>query len=157
MATYKLKDGATVSDSMSFTFDGIQYPENWIKLSTAADRKRIGLTGPLPEPPWYDQQFYWGPDQPKDHAELVELYCGYVRLNANALLRDTDWQVIREADNGTPVSADVKAWREAIRLASNEKAIYLGTTNSTEELAAYVTGTEYPTWPSIAAAGVPVS
>ena len=133
---------------MSFTFNGIQYPENWIRLSTQPDRDRIGLTGPLPEPPWYDQQFYWGPGLPKDHAELVELYSGYVRLNANALLRDTDWQVIREADNGTPVPVEVKEWRESIRTACSEKIIHIGTCVDVDELAAYITGSEYPVWPT---------
>jgi hypothetical protein len=105
----------------------------------------------------FDQRFYWDTGVPKDHAQLVEQWISQTRTTAGTLLAPTDWQVIREADNGTPVPADVKTWREAIRLACNEKVIYLGTTNSTEELAAYVTGGEYPTWPSIATAGLPVS
>ena len=147
MATYQLPDGKTVSDSMSFTYNGIKYPENWIRLSTKEDRKHIGLTGPLPEPAWYDQQFYWGPDQPKDHAELVELYCGYVRLNANALLRETDWQVIREADNGTVINPDIKALREDIRLVAGTKIAEIDATADTDELAAYITSVDYTTWP----------
>ena len=148
MSTYQLPNGITVSDSMAFTYDDIQYPENWIRLSTEEDRERIGLTGPLPEPPWYDQQFYWGPDQPKDHAELVELYCGYVRLNANAKLRDTDWMVIREADNGTVIDPDIKTLREEIRLAAGTKIAAITATTTTDELAAYITGPDYPVWPS---------
>ena len=141
---------------MAFTYDGIQYPENWIRLSTEEDRERVGLTGPLPEPPWYDQQFYWGPDQPKDHAELVELYCGYVRLNANAQLRETDWMVIREADNGTVIDPDIKTLREDIRLATGTKIAAIIATTTTDELAAYITGAEYPVWPSDAVEPVAV-
>lgn len=148
MATYQLPNGITVSDSMAFTYDDIQYPENWIRLSTEEDRENIGLTGPLPEPPWYDQQFYWGPDQPKDHAELVDLYCGYVRLNANAQLRDTDWMVIREADNGTVIDPAIKTLREDIRLAAGTKIAAITATTTTDELAAYITGPDYPVWPS---------
>jgi hypothetical protein len=148
MSTYQLPNGTTVSDSMAFTYDDIQYPENWIRLSTEEDRENIGLAGPLPEPPWYDQQFYWGPDQPKDHAELVKLYCGYVRLNANAQLRDTDWMVIREADNGTVIDPDIKTLREDIRLAAGTKIAAINATTTTDELAAYITGPDYPVWPS---------
>jgi hypothetical protein len=163
MATYQLPNGTTVSDSMSFTHDGIQYPENWIRLSTELDRERIGLSGPLPEPPWYDQQFYRGPDQPKDHAELVKLYCGYVRLNANAQLRNTDWMVIREADNGTVIDPAIKTLREEIRLAAGAKNAAITATTDTAELASYITGPTYPTWPpyadpdSVDAAGDSVS
>ena len=141
---------------MAFTYDDVQYPENWIRLSTEEDRERVGLTGPLPEPPWYDQQFYWGPDQPKDHSELVELYCGYVRLNANAQLRDTDWMVIREADNGTVIDPDIKALREDIRLAAGTKIAAITATTTTDELAAYITGADYPVWPSDAVEPVAV-
>jgi hypothetical protein len=148
MATYQLPNGQTVSDSMAFTYDDIHYPENWIRLSTEEDRERVGLTGPLPEPPWYDQQFYWGPDQPKDHSELVQLYCGYVRLNANAQLRDTDWMVIREADNGTVIDPAIKTLREDIRLATGTKITAITATTTTDELAAYITGADYSVWPS---------
>ena len=153
MATYKLPNGKLVSDDMAFTWNGIQYPSNWIKLSTQVDRVAIGLEGPLPAPPWYDQQFYWGYDNegkliPKDHAELVTLYCGYCRMNANALLRDTDWLVIRETDNGTPVPAEWRTWRESIRTATGVKIDAIETTTTTDELAAYITGADYPVWPS---------
>jgi hypothetical protein len=43
---------------MAFTLVGIQYPSNWLLLSTEQDRSQRNITGPLPEPPWYDQQFY---------------------------------------------------------------------------------------------------
>ena len=151
MATYKLPNGKLVSDDMAFTWNGIQYPSNWIKLSTQVDRVAIGLEGPLPAPPWYDQQFYWGYDNegkliPKDHAELVTLYCGYCRMNANALLRDTDWMVIREADNGTVISQDWKDWRESIRVAVGVKNAAIAATADTDELAAYITGPDYNAW-----------
>ena len=151
MATYKLPNGKLVSDDMAFTWNGIQYPSNWIKLSTQVDRVAIGLEGPLPAPPWYDQQFYWGYDNegkliPKDHAELVTLYCGYCRMNANALLRDTDWMVIREADNGAEVPLEVKAYRQMIREKCGIKLTAIEATTTTEELAAYITGPDYPVW-----------
>jgi len=152
MATYKLPSGKTVSDDMAFTWDGIQYPGNWIKLSTQEDRDRIGLEGPLAPPPWYDERFYCGYDKdgkliPKDHAELVAMYCSYVRANANAILRDTDWVIIREADNGKPADPALKQWREDIRLATGVKNAAIAATADTDELAAYITGTEYPIWP----------
>jgi hypothetical protein len=50
MASYLLPDGRTVSDSMAFTLVGIQYPSNWLLLSTEQDRSQRNITGPLPEP-----------------------------------------------------------------------------------------------------------
>jgi hypothetical protein len=56
--------------------------------------------------------------------------------------------VVREIDNGTAMSADWKVWREDVRLATNAKVLSIGETVDTAELAAYITGTEYPTWPA---------
>jgi hypothetical protein len=148
MATYQLPNGTTVSDLMAFTYDDIHYPENWIRLSTEEDRERIGLTGPLPEPPWYDQQFYWGPDQPKDHGELVELYCGFVKLNANAILRETDWYITRFSETGLAAPQSVLDRRSEVRVLSNQKETFLRSTASTQELAEYVTSPEYSRWES---------
>lgn len=151
MATYQLPDGTQLSDSMPFRWQGVQYPDNWIRLSTEEDRERIGLEGPLPEPEPYDQVFYWGPDQPKDHGQLVEEYSGHVRRNASALLSDTDWMVIRKADTGVPLDPAVAAWRQAVRVAAGEKVSAVEATTSTEGLAAYIRGEEYPVWPELEA------
>jgi hypothetical protein len=152
-----LLDGKPLSPDVAFTAtnadgDSIQYPANWLRLSSPEERLAIGITE-QPDPPAVDQRFYWDTGIPKDHGQLVEQWIGQTRTTAGTLLAPTDWQVIREADNGTAVPADVKAWREAIRLACNEKVIYLGTTSSTDELAAYVTGAEYPVWPTVNTAG----
>jgi len=155
MATYQLPDGRTVSTDMAFTLDEIQYPSNWLALSTPEDREERGIEGPLPEPTWYDQRFYWGPDQPKDHAQLVAQYSEYVRMNANAMLRETDWMVIREADTGKPCPAPIRTWREDIRNLVQTKTSAIDDCATVEELAAFVTGTnsedptsDYSYWPS---------
>ena len=148
MASYELPDGRTVSDSMAFTLDDIQYPSNWMLLSNEQDRIDRGITGPLPEPPWYDQQFYWGPNQPKDHAQLLQEYIGHVKRNAGAMISQTDWMVTRSAEpGGKPVSQQVLDYRAAIRAASDAKEAAIEATTITEELAAFITSPEYSSWP----------
>ena len=149
---YQLPDGRTLPMDSPWEYDGINYPANWLRLSTQLDRDRLGIVW-VPDPAPYDQRFYWGYDQdghliPKDHGELCKLWIGNTRQTANSLLTPTDWQVVREADNGTAMDADWKAWRESVRHAANEKVLYIGTTNDTDELAAYITGTAYPVWPN---------
>ena len=149
-----LLDGKRLPLDKAFTHAGIQYPKNWLRLTTLAEKEAIGITEvPDPPNPSYDQRFYWGYDAdghliPKDHAELVKLWISNTRQTANSLLTPTDWMVVREADNGTTVNPDWKMWREAVRHAANEKVLYIGTTNDTPDLAAYITGTAYPVWPN---------
>jgi len=151
MATYQLPDGRTVSTEMAFTLNQIQYPSNWLILSTAEDRAERNIEGPLPEPAWYDQRWCWGYDEEgkliwKDHAPLVKEYIDHVRRNANAILRETDWQVIREVDNLTPVSNDIKTSRQNIRILCGNKVTNIGITTTTGELATYVTSPQYSSW-----------
>jgi hypothetical protein len=160
-------DGKPLAPDVAFTHDDIQYPANWLRLSTLEQKKAIGITE-VPDPPTWDQRFYWGYDEhgdliPKDHGQLVEQWIGQTRTTAGTLLVPTDWQVIRQADNGVEMSASVKELREEIRLAAGAKNAEITATADTAELAAYITGTDYPTWPPYAdpdpvdATGDPVS
>jgi hypothetical protein len=155
-------DGKPLAPDVAFTHAGIQYPANWLRLSTLEEKEAIGITE-VPDPAFYDQRFYWGPDLPKDHAQLVEQWTSQTRTTAGTLLVPTDWQVIRQADNGVEMSASVKELREEIRLAAGAKNAEITATADTAELAAYITGTDYPTWPPYAdpdpvdATGDPVS
>jgi hypothetical protein len=147
-------DGKPLSPDVAFTHAGIQYPANWLRLSSAKQRKDIGITE-VPDPPTWDQRFYWGYDEhgdliPKDHTQLVEQWTTQTRTTAGTLLAPTDWQVIRQSDNGVEMSASVKELREEIRLAAGAKNAEIAATADTDELAAYITGPDYPTWPPYA-------
>jgi hypothetical protein len=156
-----LLDGRPLSPDCAFSHNGINYPANWLRRSTLEEKEAIGITE-VPDPPYYDQRFYWGYDDkgdliPKDHGQLVEQWIYQTRTTAGTLLAPTDWQIIREIDNSTAIDPKIKTWREDIRLACNEKVIYIGTTNDTFELAAYITGVVYPVWPHDPYAPGPVS
>ena len=145
-------DGKPLSPDRAFTHDGIQYPANWLRLSTLAEKEAIGITE-VPDPAPYDQRFYWGYDAdghliPKDHTQLVEQWTNQTRATANTLLAPTDWIIIREADNGKAADPALKQWREDIRLATGTKNAAIAATVNTPELAAYITGADYPVWPS---------
>jgi hypothetical protein len=151
MATYQLPDERTVSDSMAFTLDGIQYPNNWLLFSSEAERTARGITGPLAAPADYDQRFYWGPNNPKDHGQLQNEYIGHVKRNVASLLSDTDWYLTRQAETGASAPAAVLAYRTALRTASNDKQASIRATTAVAGLVAYITGADYPAWPSNAA------
>ncbi len=127
---------------------GIQYPANWLRSSSPDERAAIGITEE-PEPAPYDQRFYWSQELPKDHPQLVEQWVAQTRTTANTLLAPTDWQVIREADNGTVMSAETKAERQRIRTASNGRVNALTATTTTEDLAAYICSPAYSDWSPI--------
>lgn len=146
-------DGKPLSPDSAFTTpDGTQYPANWLRLATPDERAAIGITEE-PDPPSYDERFYRGYDAdgnliPKDHGQLVEQWTQQTRTTAGTLLAPTDWMVIRQADNGTEMPLDWKLWRELVRIKTGEKVTAINATTTTDELAAYITGADYPIWPS---------
>jgi hypothetical protein len=142
-----LLDGRPLSPDVAFTHAGIQYPANWLRLASPEEREAIGITE-VPDPAPYDQRFYWGPGLPKDHTQLVEQWVAQTRTTANTLLAPTDWVIIREADNGKPADPLLKTWREDIRLATGVKVGVIRDTLDTDDLAAYITGANYPVWPA---------
>lgn len=139
-------DGQPLSPDVAFTHDGIQYPANWLRLATPEEREAIGVEE-LPDPEPYDQRFYWGPGLPKDHGELVTLWTQQTRTTAGTILTPTDWMVVREMDNGTSVPDAYREWRQSVRGASEAKVAAITATATTDELAAYITGADYPVWP----------
>lgn len=152
-------DGKPLPLDVPFSHGGTLYPANWLRLSSLQDRNAIGITEQSgPEP--YDQRFYWGWSAsgtliPKDHEGLVTLWTSKTKNTANTLLAPTDWMLIREYDNGTPVESGTRTWRQEVRLASESKVTTLALTTNTSGLADYVTYTspsggatfDYNYWP----------
>ena len=111
-----LLNGNPLSPDSPFTTpEGRKFPANWLRLATPAERLAVGITE-VSDPPYYDQRFYWGIDDkgqliPKDHAQLVTQWVSQTRTTSNTLLTPSDWQIVRQSDNGTPIDANVKTWR----------------------------------------------
>jgi hypothetical protein len=138
-------NGQPLSPDVAFTHDGIQYPANWLRLASPEERAAIGITE-VPDEPTYDQRFYWGPNFPKDHAQLVEQWVKQTKATAGSLLAQSDWYITRASETGLQAPQSVLNRRAEIRTLSNSKEAFLEATTTTDELAAYVTGPNYSDW-----------
>ena len=137
-----------LSYDRAFTHADIQYPANWLRLSSLEERNALGITEVAEAPSW-DQKFYWGVDNPKDHAQLVEQWVSQVKQTAGSMLSQTDWYVIRLSDSAKPVPTSVQLERSEIRRFSDEKEAAIEATTTTEELAAYVTSAAFTLWEEV--------
>jgi hypothetical protein len=121
-------DGRSLAlDTPFTTWDGTQYPANWLRLASPEERSNIGIYESI-DPIPYDQAFYWGWDNdnkliPKDHAQLVQQWVATVKQTANTLLANTGWYIERLNDpsSGKPVPQSVLDRRAEIRDLSNAK------------------------------------
>ena len=131
--------------------DGIQHPSNWMLWDDATKAVK-GLVWE-DDAASFDGRFYWSAGVAKslddvnevdednnpvlddDGEQVVTLglksnAIATVKAQAGGLLAPTDWMVVRSAENGTDIPADVLAYRAAVRAASGtiEAAITAVTT-----------------------------
>jgi len=131
--------------------DQIQHPSNWM-LWDDATKAAKGLVWEDDVDNSFDGRFYWsagvakslddvnevdenGDPLMQDGEQVVTLglksqAIATVKAQAGGLLAPTDWMVVRSAENGTDIPANVLAYRAAVRLASEtiETAITAVTT-----------------------------
>ena len=112
-----LLNGNPLQLDVPFTHDEIQYPANWLRLSTPEEKAALGITD-APEPEYYDDRFYWGVDNPKDLDGLKAQWVAQVNLTAYSFLVQTDWMVVRKAETAVDVPAETLTYRAAVRAAA---------------------------------------
>jgi hypothetical protein len=113
-----LLNGTPLPPDQPFEHDGVQYPSNWLRLASEADKAAIGITE-QPDPVRPDDRFYWvdGNNQgtPKDLTELKAQWTKQVDQIAYSLLLPTDWMVVRKSEANVEIPAATTTYRAAVR------------------------------------------
>ena len=133
--------GQTIKYDRAWTHPdtGVQYPANWLRLTSLAEKQAVGLVEVTTSPDQvYDQRFYWNSSTPKqlnDEAILDEdgNDTGKVQTGlktqwkntqdeiAASLLAPSDWRIIKAKETGTNIPSVWKTYRAAIRTACNTR------------------------------------
>ena len=125
-----LLNGKPLAVDVPFTYGDVHYPANWLRLSTAQEKKDIGITE-VADAPVYDGRFYNGDgsakalDDTKETKDGVEYtYLGVKsvlkaqeKATAGSLLAKYDWYVIRKAETSKAIPTTIKTYRTAVRTA----------------------------------------
>lgn len=144
-------DGKPLPVDAAFAHNDIQYPANWLRLSTWEEKQAIGITEE-PDPERYDDRFYWGPGNPKqledeiftsEDGETTWTQRGLkynvvqqIKATAHNLLAPTDWAVLRQLLKNVGMSAHIENFRNAVVDASNQFETQVNACTTVEELAA---------------------
>jgi hypothetical protein len=130
-------NGKSLALDVAFTTGGINYPANWLRLTTLAEKNAIGITE-VAGPAWYDQRFYWGVDNPKALADLKALWIENQKLTASSLLSKTDWMITRYSETTTAVPSSTTTYRSSVRTQCKDREDQITACDSTDELAALI-------------------
>ncbi len=147
-------DGKPLPIDVAFTADGINYPANWLRLTTLDEKKAIGITE-VSDAPTYDQRFYWSVSQAKqleDKTEKVDgvdvkveglksKWIAQQKVTAGSFLEKYDWYVIRKLEETTDIPATVSKYRDDVRTACAARETQIKGATDVTALKALVDGT----------------
>ena len=106
----------TLPIDVAFSSNGVNYPANWLRLTTLDEKKAIGITE-VSDSVTYDQRFYWSPNKAKALAGLKTNWITQQKNTANALLSPYDWYIIRKLEESKDIPGAVSKYRDDVRTA----------------------------------------
>ena len=150
-----VKDGAVVrefSRPTAFTYEGYQYPRNWIQNATNAEKSAIGLvevtiSGKPKDGEYYDNILSankvesdgsvtrtWS-STAKTLSDLQTIKILSTKESAKSQLDPTDWYVVRKSEVGTAFSDEISAYRTAVRTCYGNLKTAINAASDVDELA----------------------
>jgi len=123
---YLSTDGQYIQEGTPFTIDGVQYPANWLNLSTPEEKTALGLEEVVATNSPANDQYYWVSTElsgatltyvntPKDLTSVKTSAINQVLANAYSLLQPNDWMVVKAFETSTAINADWNTWRASVR------------------------------------------
>jgi len=138
-----LLNGKPLAVDVAFSHNDINYPANWLRLSSAQEKTALGITE-VADAPIFDSRFYWGDGTAKalddvnevdengdplldeNGNQVVTLGVKSVlkaqeKATAGSLLARYDWYVVRKAEKSTAIPTAITTYRDAVRTACNTR------------------------------------
>ena len=157
-------DGNPLAVDVPFTVGDINYPANWLRLSTADEKTALGITE-VADSPTYDSRFYNGDGSAKTLTDTNEVdENGDPVLDSNgdqvvtlgvksvlkaqekniagSLLAKYDWYVVRKAEKSTAIPTAITTYRDAVRTACNTRETEIDACSDTAALVTLYGSTE---------------
>ena len=136
-------NGNPLAVDVAFTHNEIQYPANWLRLSSAEEKAAIGITE-VADDPVFDSRFYWGngtartltdtnevdengdPVLDENGDQVVTLGVKSVlkaqeKATAGYLLAKYDWYIVRKAEKSTAIPTAITTYRDGVRTACDTR------------------------------------
>jgi hypothetical protein len=136
-------NGNPLAVDVAFSHNDINYPANWLRLSTAEEKAAIGITE-VADAPTYDSRFYNSDGTAKalddvdakdeegnllknpDGSQIVILGVKSVlkaqeKATAASLLSPYDWYVVRKVEKSVSIPASISTFRDGVRTACDTR------------------------------------
>jgi len=141
----------TIQLDTPFTHNDIQYPANWIRLASEADKSAIGLVWEA-DAVRADDRFYWDGNinNPKALEDVTETInekeyttkglksnlITQIKYTAGTILAPTDWMVVRKAERNIAIPASTAEYRASVVAKVDELEAAISAVTTVEQLIA---------------------
>ena len=123
---YRQSTNQYISENTSFVIDEIQYPPQWLNLSTQEDKAALGLVEVMIQGERKDPTYDWTGETlengvltltatPKDLSDVKKQSIEFINALAYTILLPSDWMVVKSFETNTPMPDLWKTWRTSIR------------------------------------------
>jgi len=136
-----------INEGTAFEINGVQYPANWLNLSTPEEKAEIGLEEVIATNQPANDTYYWVSQElngaqltyintPKDLAPCQSTAVAQTNATAYSILFPSDWMVVKATETGGTVPAAWNTWRQTIRTQAADYITAINTCTTIEQLAA---------------------
>jgi hypothetical protein len=143
---YSTTTNTYIQEGTAFEINGIQYPQNWLNLSTPQEKAEIGLEEVIATNSPANQQYYWVSQElngatltyinnPKNLDTCKTNAVSQLRTTAYSILLPTDWMVVKSVETSTPIPTDWNTWRASVRTICENAITAVNACTNVDELA----------------------
>lgn len=159
---YRAESDQYIIEGTPFAIGDVQYPANWLNLSTPEQKTELGLQEVVTVGERKDDRYYWVSEKlegaeliitstPKDFDTVKKTASDSLDKQAYALLLPSDWMITRKSETGVDIKTEWETYRTDIRLEVNVVRAQIDAATTVDEIAAIV-----PNWPVSPDAPAPV-
>jgi hypothetical protein len=143
---YSLTDGQYIQPGNQFNIGGVEYPSNWLNLSTPEEKAAIGLKDVVATNSPANDQYYWVSTElnkatltyvntPKELASVKTATVSQINAIAYFILLPTDWMVVKAFETSTAIPATWNTWRATIRTQAKDAITAIEAATNVDEVA----------------------
>ena len=164
---YSTTDGQYINEGQAFTIDGVQYPQNWLNLSTPEEKAAIGLEEVIATNSPANDQYYWVSTElnkatltyvntPKNLTDVKSNALSTINNTAYTILQPSDWMVVKSVETSTPINPDWNSYRASVRATADSTRTAVTAAADVDAVATIMGAIAWPKSPSQMAAEAPV-
>lgn len=155
---YSTTDGQYINEGTAFTINDVQYPANWLNLSSPEEKASIGLEEVVATNSPANDQYYWVSttldkatltyvNTPKDLAGVKENCTNAVNSTAYSLLFPTDWMVVKAFETSTSINPTWNTYRASVRSTADSTRTAIASATDVSTVETIMSSIVWPTQP----------